>query len=183
MTNNKLFEFDNLTLYAKKHKVNEIINYYKSFGWKLIKQTANAHYEDIIDLDFERKHKIKDKDELQLLQVYLENNINKLGKIEQNKKSKIVTLSCLFYTGSIFIFLLGILSLINLININFFIGLSISLVGIILFCFNIILLPKLKIAQHQKSNEVVQHLKNEIQDICQQAQRLLGENTNDQQQN
>ena len=72
----KEIEYDELRLYVKKTKKDEIVNHYKVFGWNLVSINENKRYEDIVDLEFKRPHKIKEKDELQLLQVYMEENVN-----------------------------------------------------------------------------------------------------------
>ena len=52
-------DFDKLSLYVKKYKAEEIIKHYKNFNWKLVSESENKKYEDIVDLTFIRKHKIE----------------------------------------------------------------------------------------------------------------------------
>ena len=81
-------EYDTLTLYVKKNKSTGIIKHYKIFGWELVEEADNNMYADLVDLTFIRSHKIKNKDELQLQQVYMEETLNKLGKLDKFKHAK-----------------------------------------------------------------------------------------------
>ena len=74
---------DNLHLYAKKSKLNLVEECYESIRKKKTAQEENKRYDDLVDLSFERPHKIKNKDDLQLLQIHMEHHLNKLGRIER----------------------------------------------------------------------------------------------------
>ena len=80
--NNK---FDLLSLYVKRNKKDEILQYYQCFNWKLKEENANKMYVDIVDLVLIRPHTLCNKDNLQLLQVYMEESLNKKAKLEQKK--------------------------------------------------------------------------------------------------
>ena len=76
-------KFDTLNLFVKKIKRQDVVDTYTSLGWKLLTEKENDRYEDIIDLTFLRPHKIQNKDQLQLMQVYTEDNLNEIAKLEK----------------------------------------------------------------------------------------------------
>ncbi len=80
--------YDSLKLFVKKEKAKDIIDKYQLLKWQLVTQNENDRYEDIVDLEFTRPHKIANKDKLQLLQVYLEEELNSFAKVESKKHSK-----------------------------------------------------------------------------------------------
>lgn len=102
---------DYLELYVKKTKAQHLVDQYRLFGWTLERSRENAHYEDLVDLTFSREHNIPHKDDLQLLQVYMEERINATAKKEHNKHALSTSLGlCLGVLGLAMI-VLGILIL------------------------------------------------------------------------
>ena len=93
---NDYTNYDNLKLYVKKNKLQEIIKYYQVFGWELVGQNENNQYEDIIDLTFTRLHKIDNKDELQLQQIYMEERLNEIGRLDKIKHAKTTSFGLCF---------------------------------------------------------------------------------------
>ena len=81
----EIFNYDNLTLYVKKNKVEEIVQHYEIFGWQLVKSVENDRYEDLVDLTFVRPHKIENKDDLQLYQVFMEEKLNEAAKAQRRR--------------------------------------------------------------------------------------------------
>ena len=59
--NSLIYEQDILTLYVKKDKVQQVVQYYKNFGWDIVKQTNNDWFIDLMDLTFARQSKIKNR--------------------------------------------------------------------------------------------------------------------------
>lgn len=80
--------YDELNVYAKSEKANDIIKCYESFQWQLIHNDENEKYSDANALTFIRPHKIENKDYLQYNQIEMENILNDIGKCEKNKHSK-----------------------------------------------------------------------------------------------
>lgn len=76
--------YDSLHVTVKKAKIDELIAHYAAFGWECIDYEEDGLYDDIIHLSLRRPHKIEHKDELQLMQVYLESALNKKGGAEAN---------------------------------------------------------------------------------------------------
>lgn len=168
-------ELDNLTIYAKKEKVNEIISHYSSFGWIKVSEKDNNTFEDLVDITFQRKHKIKNKDELQLLQVHLEDKLNELGKAERHKHSKLTALAlCCGVFGLIFI-AFGVLCCIGLIeHVGIIVGIISFTIALLLFTLGIITLPKVYKLEIRDFNKLRTKVNGEISKITKKAMDLLG---------
>ncbi|MBQ7327874.1 MAG: hypothetical protein IJX00_02805 [Clostridia bacterium] len=102
---------DNLHLYAKKSKLNLVEECYESLGWQKTAQEENKRYEDLVDLSFERPHKINNKDDLQLLQIHMEHHLNKLGRIERRKYFKSLIFGVSLCILGLYMLLSGVLML------------------------------------------------------------------------
>ena len=173
---------DTITIFAKTKKLSEIINIYKNFGWKLTTQKENSRYQDIVDLTFTRPHKIHHKDELQLHQVYMEDKLNSLAKLEKYRYSKTIILSLSYGILGLLFLVLGLLA-------NFQVTLGLGLVesiisiiiGIALWTIGVLKIPKI----HKKQNEIFNNkskiLKSEILSIITIAKKLSGGEYNEEQ--
>lgn len=140
---NNYNEFDKITIYAKKTKTEEIINHYKVFGWEVVEEVENNRYEDIVDLTFCRPHKIENKDELQLLQIYMEERLNEIAKIERNKNAKTTSFGLCFGVVSFALIVVGILAILKVLDIFGLIGgVTITVLGVILMIITTIVLPR-----------------------------------------
>ena len=60
-------KYDYQTIVAKIEKANRLIEDYASFGWKKIEECPHSIYENLIEITFEREHKIANKDDMQFL--------------------------------------------------------------------------------------------------------------------
>lgn len=173
-------DFDKLSLYVKKYKAEEIIEHYKKFKWKLVDQSENNRYEDIIDLTFIREHKIENKDELQLLQVYMEERLNNVGKLEKNKNAKSTSFGLFFGAIGTFLFIFGLMCCFQcFLLLNLFTSIVFSCIGLILIIICAIFLPK--IIKKEKSDFIFNKKKveKEIDDICNKALSLTGGDKNE----
>lgn len=167
--------YDVLNLYVKRNKLENIINKYTIFGWELEKQEDNKEYEDIVELTFVRFHKIKNKDELQLLQVYMEERLNKVGQLERNKNAKTTSLAFIFGVIGLVMIVFGILDLIF----NFF---SVSIAGDIIFLSigaileltGILVIPKIYKKEKFDFDSKISVLELEIENICERVKVLVG---------
>lgn len=169
-------EFDTLTIYAKKNKLNSIIKHYQIFGWEIVSQNNNYKYEDIVDITFSRPHKIKNKDELQLYQVYMEDKINEIAKIERNKHSKSLTMGVIIGVVSVTIMILGILGILNISNNT---GLVLELIlisiGVIAIFILTILLPRLVKKEETSFKQKRKELEDQVTKIYQKVTLLNGD--------
>ena len=173
MKTNDYMNYDSLTIYVKHQKKDEIIEYYKILGYTLCEVQENKRYEDIVDLTFTRPHKIENKDELQLLQVYMEEKLNEMAKLEKHKNSKTTIFGLCFGSFAILFLILGILGVFNIIN---FLNLPWCIAFICLGCLCLILelfmLPK--IHKKEKIDFIKNHRQNEelLNDIIQKVKKL-----------
>ena len=173
-------DFDYLKIYVKKPKTERIINHYKTFGWTLKSQTENDRYEDILDLTFERPHKIKNKDELQLLQVYMEDKLNKLGMIEKNKAPKTTIFSLTFGVFGIALTIIGLLFCFNqLVGLNLALSIFIVVLGTIFTIIALIIIPQLHKKELIDFKQKSTLIESEINQVCDKATKLLGGNQNE----
>ncbi len=74
-------EYDNLYVAVRSDKTEDIIYYYRTFGWEKVNEGRRKI--NLVDMSFRRPHRIENKDELQLLQVYLETALNTVGRLER----------------------------------------------------------------------------------------------------
>ena len=166
---------DTLKILAKKNKSDEIISLYEDFGWIVESKNENRHYEDIFDISFTRQHSIKNKDELQLLQVHMEERLNAQAKLEKNKHSKLTAFSLCFGVLGIFTLVFCIIMSFNLLphvgiisgSISMFVGLSLFLVGGLT-------MPKVYKIENEYFKNESKRLKVEIENISKRAQTLSG---------
>ena len=176
METNDYKNFDKITLYVKSNKTESIIQHYADFGWKICNKIENKKYADLVDLTFTRPHKIKNKDELQLLQVYLEEKLNAVGKAEKDKHAKTMAFGLCFGPLGLLFLLFGFLVNFNIIvNLDLVFGISFSILGGILLISAGIILPKL--FKHEKlifaKKQIL--IEKQIQNICDKALLLRGE--------
>lgn len=175
MEDKKYNEVDTLKLYVKTNKADDLKKSYSYFGYTLTNESPNSKYEDIVDLEFERPHKIPNKDELQLLQVYMEENVNKLAKTEKNKHSKSTSFGLCFGICCLAFILLGaylVLKVSTLLGLIFGV-VSIILgiaVGIVTTIVTIEILKKEKVS----FEETQKQLTSNTSEICAKAKKLVG---------
>ncbi|MBQ9792150.1 MAG: hypothetical protein IJW32_00185 [Clostridia bacterium] len=167
--------YDVLNLYVKRDKLENIISKYTIFGWELEKQEDNKEYEDIVEITFVRPHVIKNKDDLQLLQVYMEERLNKVGQLERNKNAKTTSLALVFGVIGLAMIIFGLLDLIF----NFF-GFLIAgdiillSVGAILELTGLLVVPKIHKKEKIDFDSKISILELEIENICERVKVLIG---------
>lgn len=167
-------EFDYLEILVKRGRVDQVIQNYGIFGWQIEQKDDNERYEDLVDLTFSRPHKIRNKDELQLNQVFMEENLNQYAKLEKHKHSKSISLGLgpgLIGFSAIVLAVLGFASVLP-----FALWLSITLAAVggiataLVFGFLPSIVKKEKISYNNKSKL----LQEELQRILHKAQKLTG---------
>lgn len=168
-------EYDKLHIYVKDGLVSNIIEYYKLLGWQFENKKENQRFEDIVDMSFYRPHNIENKDELQLIQVYMEEKLNNLGKIQKQKHNFSTAFG--LCTG-VFALAMLILAVLNFLNVLTFLGLTFSIIfavlGTILLVVSGILLPKIIKKEKNKYQVKYQQINKELEEICQKAKALTG---------
>lgn len=167
--------YDVLNLYVKRNKLEDIIKKYEIFGWQLEKQEDNKDYEDIVEVAFIRPHKIKNKDDLQLLQVYMEERLNKVGQIERSKNAKTTSLALIFGLLGMALLVLGSLDLIfKFFNIWASGDIIFLVLGLILVFTGSFIVPKIYKKEKVDFDAKISVLELEIENICERAKFLMG---------
>ena len=168
-------EIDTLQLFVKKGKSKDIIKSYEAFGWALVSEAENNHYEDLIDLEFSRPHKIEHKDELQLKQVYLEEKLNTIGKLEKHKHSKSTSFGLVAGLFSMALIVLSIIWFVHFQTLkDILIAGLMATASITFIVLEIIILPKLIKRENNEFEKKHKTIIKEISEICFYAQSLLG---------
>ncbi len=169
-------EFDYQTIVAKKDKVDEVIKRYDCLGWKAIEFSEHDQYANLIEIEFSRKHFIKNKDDLQLLQIYIENDLNQIGKAEKYKHSKTTALGLLLGVFLVCLLTSGI-SLLCLMNtLTVWIVSSVLLfLALVSGVFELIYLPKVYRKEKVAFSEKIEKFNAELDVACAKAKDLTGE--------
>lgn len=166
-------EFDYIRLYIKNDIYDEYIKYYFCFGWELHEIKESSTFLETKDVVLKRKHKIKNKDTLQLMQVYAENDYSKLSKAQKHK-----------YDGSVILGLtIGILCTLLICAMiklaiwspylvgTIFASIVAGLVGLVLI-YLIVCLSKIKKIEDSRFEKFKDDLIKDIQEICLSAEKL-----------
>ena len=170
---NNYNEFDTLEIYARKNKVDHIKSCYQSFSWHVVEEKENDRYSDTIDLTFQRPHKLKNKDELQLMQVYMEDTLNKYGSLERHKHAKSTTYGLCFGVLSLAILIAGIIILKNsLLNILF--GGTLIVLGLLSCMIVFVVCLKLFKTEKETFEQSRKKLQDDLETICKKAKKLAG---------
>lgn len=165
---------DFLDLYVKKEKSQEIVRRYRIFGWQLEKASENNLYEDLVDLTFSRPHNIPNKDELQLVQVYMEEKVNEIAKEEHHKHSKSIALGLSCGVLGLVLIALGLLFCFNILPLGLVAGILFSSFGCALWILGGIFIPML-VRRERKMFEKSHSIKlRELEEICEHARSLSG---------
>lgn len=169
-------EYDYITLYVRAEKVEIVERCYEKFLWKVVKKENNNKFNDIVDITFKRKHKIENKERLQLLQIYMEDNLNRTDKYEQNKFAKSTILGLTM--GLLFLLFIGLgIWLIHGFPSLFttILGIASIVFSIVIQVFIIILLPHFINLEREKFLNNINSLKKELENYLLEASTLSGE--------
>ena len=101
-------EYDSLSVLIKRKESSAILSYYNSFGWEEYERRDDRRYFDIIHIKLKRRHKIPNKDRLQLLEIEMENAINRLAVLRGKKHWRTVAFAVLLSILSLFIAAIGV---------------------------------------------------------------------------
>ena len=168
--------YDKLTLYVKKERTKRIIRAYQTLGYELVLSLPNDRYNNIMDLTFVRPHNCKNKDKLQYLQVGLEIELNKIGKLEKNKHSKSITFALSFGLISVFLGILGVYLLLNATTLLYKIfDLIIILVALLMFGVGLFFTPKIFQKEKEVFEEKTNDINNKIDNIIAKIKQTKGE--------
>lgn len=80
--------YDYIEIIVKKENVDEVVASYGKFLWQEFYRKEDRRYSDVIHVSFYRARDIKNKDRLQLLQVYYEFALNEGAEAFEKKHHK-----------------------------------------------------------------------------------------------
>ena len=167
--------FDYQTVLVKKNKFDEVVNNYKSFGWNVTNVKQHSRYENILEVQFARPHYIKNKDELQFLQVNMECDINKKGRLEKHKHSKSTTLGIVLGIGGILLIIGAVACWLNLsLILGIVLASILAIVGLMCFVVEWVVLKKIIRSENNRFEIENTKLINLINECCKQARILIG---------
>jgi len=167
--------FDYLTLYVKKKKVDEIKKHYKLLKWDILEEVENKKYEDIVDLTFFRSHKIDNKDKLQLSQVYLEEKLNEIGKLERHKHSQSLIFGLNFFIFILSLIFLGVsFCLKHSILWKLILGICLLYISVLLLVGGIVVLNKIYKREKERFSLKEKVIQQDIEKILNNALTFIG---------
>ncbi|MBE7088958.1 MAG: hypothetical protein E7370_05550 [Clostridiales bacterium] len=168
-------EYDRIFVAINSAVAEETLNGYKALGWQLIRRFPDKIYSNIEHFDFYRSHKIENKDRLQLLQVYMESEINNLSYRRHNRHSASITVGILVYLFCLMLIVGGTLMACignNLFtNAGGYIILALGVLGSISFVFY---LKYLSQKETERYNRQIEFSVNRIRRIYEEASNLTG---------
>ena len=165
--------FDYQTVLVKKDKFDEVVARYQCFGWEVVSSKNNLRYSNILDVEFIRPHKISNKDELQFLQVNMESDLNKKGRLEKRKHSKSTSLGLILGIVAVICFIGGIASFINLSKVlGVVLGCGLLVIGSVILFSEVFLLKHIINTENIKFNTMCAKVDQTINDYCIMAKQL-----------
>ncbi len=170
-----LFDNDFLSVTGKRQASEHVIKRYGDFGWKLIEKKDDRFYGDTVHMSFRRPHFIKNKDELQLLQVRLEIAYNNTGKLARKINTRaalsvIATtlVAAAFIVGGVFMILNGVL-------LPIIFGSMACAFGLAAAAFGGICAKRIRKKDKAKYGRLIDAEVEKIEELCRRARELGGE--------
>ena len=167
-------EYDSLSVLIKKKESDAILGYYKSFGWEEYERREDKRYFDIIHIKLKREHKVANKDKLQLLQVELENSLNRFAVLRNKKHWRFFAFFSLALLLAFFVIALGV----SLLVAKQFLTLGVSFIalGASSFIFSIPIARKIFNYENRAYVLKFKETTSSVARIIFQAERLRGKN-------
>ena len=149
MKNRNIKDYDYQVVVVRKEVAQELINNYECFGWVVISRSQHNRYENLIEVEMQRNHFINNKDDLQFLQVNMESDVVKRGRLSKTKNSKSTIFGITLAVISAILLTLSVLMLFKVFSYNSLVlGIISGVVGIL--CS--ILIPFICIKMVRKEN-------------------------------
>lgn len=101
--------YDYISVSVKEKQAEELEQTYAAFLWERVSREEHKRYSDIQNFVFRRPHKIKNKDELQFLQVAAEEELNARDKLERNKHARSTASGLVFGLFGTALIIIGVL--------------------------------------------------------------------------
>ena len=133
--------YDYITVSVKEEKYDPVIRCYEKLGWERVKSREDAVYYNLVTVVFRRPHKIMKKDRLQLLQVWMESQINEISTAGAEKHAVSVSAGIILYLIYSALVVCGVLMAIFAKTPTFaWIGVALAVLGV---CFSAITIAPL----------------------------------------
>ncbi len=167
-------QFDNFYVTVKSDRVKEVCKMYASLGWKLIENSPHSRYFNERNLTFSRPHVVEHRDELHLLQVYLDGAIDKIGKLQSNPCPVTTALMVSVGLACLFLIVCGALLSVFWQSTYFITGIVYSSLGGALLILHGVLFIKIYAREKTKSQLKILELSDRLNSICEMGARLTG---------
>ncbi len=172
-------EFDYLRILVREELFDEVLLSYSCFGWEVHEMKNSSVFLETKEIVLKRKHKIKNKDKLQLYQVYMENDYSTLGKLRKNKYKKSTILGLFVGLLATLIVCCSIsLAVKSLMTLGLVLGIILTVLGslvLVRLLFALRVLKKIEDANFEKNRLKIVL---EIKKICSESKILTQEGGN-----
>lgn len=190
MQNKDYIQYEYLSINVKSKLEPMTIDTYEAFGWKVISSNALTDKDDyyinntgtngerLVNIRFKRDRKINNKQELNNLQKQCEEKLKNIDKLEKQANSK-GTINSLMVgllgtiLAAISVFAITMWQPIGIIN--YIISTPIGIVGIVCWALAYFVYAKTKGKVEEKNKPLIEQLNDDIYNICEKAQKLIGE--------
>ncbi len=164
--------YDYLTILVKREKLEEVENRYKFFSWEILKEDEHERFGNIVVVEMRRIHKIKNKDNLQYLQVQMEFLINREEMYKRNKHKRSALFGLIFGILCAFIFACGLVTLLNHIStVEVVFGIIFVVIGLFLNILLLFLIFKMSREEDRLFEENSIKISKQLDEVCEMAKQ------------
>ncbi len=165
-------EYDSISLVLKENESERMLAYYRAFGWEVYERREDKRYFDILHIKLKRRHKIPNKDRLQLLQVKMEATVNSFAISRKNKHSPSLITALTVGVISLALVALGIW----LLTMNLLIAMAVASItlGTVTPLFLIGVVKKMVEKENERFTVKFKEMTSEISRIISLAKKLYG---------
>ncbi len=164
--------YDYLTILVKREKLEEVENRYKFFSWEILKEDKHERFGNIVVVEMRRIHKIKNKDNLQYLQVQMEFLINREEMYKRNKHKRSALFGLIFGILCAFIFACGLVTLLNHIStVEVVFGIIFVVIGLFLNILLLFLIFKMSREEDRLFEENSIKISKQLDEVCEMAKQ------------
>lgn len=169
--------YDYLFATVKKQNFNELKAHYKALGWEDIEEREDESYYDVVHISLRRPHKIKHKDDLQLMQVHLESAWNTIGKYSRWHCPKAAAFGTVFGVISLALIMIGLLSALGILKFLIPVyGYMITVLGGIVAIATVVISAVICSKERKSARLKRLTAEEEIAAVCERAEQLLHNN-------
>lgn len=170
--NKKMVTYDYKTVTAGAKTAAQIIDIYETLGWELAKQNETFGYGAV--LSFRRDRKIKNREQLNRIQVRLDDALSSTGVLEKEKTRLATAAGISIGTAGTLIFGGGMcLCLLNPVMWSYIVGSVLGVVGGGIAYLAYLAYKKLRKKKTAEMDIAIEKKRDEISRLCEDAQRLF----------